>query len=202
MTRERLVQPMGDGAVRWQRDVDRDAAGLLELLRAQPGVIDAVVTESHAMVTFDPARPPDAPWLVEDSAPRAIQSGSGREHVLRARYDGPDLAEIAARVSLSPRDVVRAHTRGPYVVRFLGFLPGFAYLGPIAPELVVPRRTTPRTRVEAGSVGLAGAYTGVYPCASPGGWNLLGHVVDFTSFDVARGARLALGDRVRFEAVP
>jgi 5-oxoprolinase (ATP-hydrolysing) subunit A len=159
---------MGDSAVRWRRDPARDPRALLDLLRAHAGVIDAVVTEEHAMVTFDPARPPEAPWLLEDRAPLAGSATHPCEHV----------------------------------VRLLGFLPGFAYLGPVAPSLVLARRATPRPRVEAGAIGIAGGYTGVYPFASPGGWHLVAHAVDFAPFDLARGARLGLGDRVRFEVAP
>jgi UPF0271 protein len=201
---ERAIEAMGDGAVRWERDPARDPRALLDALRAHPLVVDAVVTERHALVTFDPARPPDAPWRVEETAPfaRGASGSETREHVVRARYDGPDLEEVAAGARLSAEDVVRAHTRAIYTVRFVGFLPGFAYLGPVAPALVVPRRATPRPRIDAGSIGVAGGYTGIYPFASSGGWNLLARAIDFVPFDVARGARLGLGDRVRFEAVP
>jgi UPF0271 protein len=82
----------------------------------------------------------------------------------------------------------------------VGFLPGFAYLRAPDPPFQLARRGSPRARVPAGSVGVAGPYTGIYPFASPGGWNLLGTAVDFVPFTVERGAALALGDVVRFEA--
>ena len=197
----RRVEAVGDAALRWRRDPTRDARSLLDALRSHPGVVDAVVTELHALVTFDPARPPDAPWMLEDRVPPAGVGTTGREHVLRARYDGPDLDEVAARAGLSRAETIRLHTEAIYTVRFVGFLPGFAYLGPVPPPLVLARRAIPRPCVEPGSIGLAGGYTGIYPFASPGGWHLVGRAVDFTPFDVARGALLALGDRVRFEAV-
>jgi UPF0271 protein len=200
VTGDRRISPLGDGALRWRRDPGRDRRALLDALRAHPAVIDAVVTEEHAMVTFDPARPPDAPWRVEDGVPFASATNGGNEHVIGVRYDGPDLDEVAARGGVSREEVIRAHAAGVYTVRLIGFLPGFAYLGPVAPLLSLPRRTTPRPRVDPGSIGVAGGYTGIYPFASPGGWNLLGRTVDFAPFDAARGARLALGDRVRFEA--
>jgi UPF0271 protein len=201
MTAERRIEAMGDGAVRWRRDPSRDPRALLDALRAHPGVVDAVVTEEHALVTFHPAHPADAPWLVEDRVPLATAVTSAHEHVIRARYDGPDFDEVAARAGLSREEAIRAHAGRVYVVRLIGFLPGFAYLGPVAPVLALPRRATPRPRVDAGSIGIAGGYTGVYPFASPGGWNLVARAVDFAPFDVERGALLALGDRVRFEAV-
>jgi UPF0271 protein len=85
-------------------------------------------------------------------------------------------------------------------VRVVGFLPGFAYLGGLDERLVVPRRASPRARVPAGAVALAGPYTGVYPLASSGGWNLVGTALDFVAFSPAEGATLRLGDTVRFEA--
>jgi UPF0271 protein len=201
MTNDRRIAALGDGAIRWRRAPDRDARDLLDALRAHPAVIDAVVTEEHAMVTFDPAHPPDPPWLVEDRLPLARTARPRRAHVIRVRYDGPDLDEVASCAGLAREDVIAEHAARIYVVRLIGFLPGFAYLGPVAPALALPRRTTPRPRVEAGAVGIAGGYTGVYPCASPGGWNLVGRAVDFAAFDVETGARLALGDQVRFEVV-
>jgi len=201
MTRERAIEPLGDAAVRWRRDLARDARTLLDALRAHPGVIDAIVTEQHACVTFDPARPPDAPWTLEDHVPHAsaTSGAQAREHVIHARYDGADLDEVASHAGLSREQAIRAHADRVYVVRLVGFLPGFAYLGPVAPSLALPRRATPRARIAAGAIGLAGGYTGVYPFASPGGWHLVASAVDFAPFDTEHGARLALGDRVRFE---
>ncbi|MFO0628548.1 MAG: carboxyltransferase domain-containing protein [Polyangiales bacterium] len=103
------------------------------------------------------------------------------------------------RPGLRPRGAHRrAHRRGVEVLR-MGFLPGFAYLGPLPASLTVPRRSTPRAKVPAGSVALAGSRTGVYPFASPGGWNLLGRTLDLPLFDPAHGPRWRVGDRVRFE---
>ena len=115
------------------------------------------------------------------------------------RYDGPDLARVAAWSGVPEAEVVRRHAR-TYVVRFLGFLPGFAYLGEVDPCIAAPRLPSPRPRVPPGSVAIAGGRTGIYPSASPGGWNLVGRVEDFVPFDL-NGARLAPGDFVTFEAV-
>jgi len=201
MTLQRRVESMGDGALRWWRDPDRDARALLDALRRCPGVIDAIVTEQHALVTFDPSHVPHEPWAIEDRVARADAAVEAREHVIRTTYDGVDLDDVASRAGLAREEVVRLHAGGRYTVRTIGFLPGFAYLGPVSPPLALARRATPRARVEAGAVGLAAGYTGVYPVASPGGWHIIGHAIDFAPFDVARGATLALGDRVRFEAV-
>lgn len=93
---------------------------------------------------------------------------------LPVRYDGPDLDAVAELTGLTPEDVVAAHTARPWTVGFGGFAPGFAYLADGDPRLEVPRRREPRPRVEAGSVGLAGRFCGVYPRTSPGGWQLIG----------------------------
>jgi UPF0271 protein len=193
------VEPLGDGAIRFARDPNVDARALLEALRAVPGVIDAIVTPAYACVTFDPGSPPDVAWdaiALDGGAAPAL-----REHLVRVRYDGADLDEVAARAGLSREDVVRRHTARVYTVALVGFLPGFAYLGDVDEAIALPRRPSPRTRVPEGAVGVAARYTGIYPSASPGGWNLIGSAVDFHPFDPARGALLALGDRVRFEPV-
>jgi len=115
---------------------------------------------------------------------------------------GPDLARVAAQAKLSPEEVVRRHAAGSYVVHLVGFSPGFPYLGGLAPELATPRLTQPRAQVPAGSVGIAGAQTGVYPLATPGGWNLIGR----TPLRLFRPADdppvlLQAGDRVKFRAI-
>lgn len=123
------------------------------------------------------------------------------EVVVPAVYDGPDLAEVAALTGMSEEAVVAAHTGTPWRVAFGGFAPGFAYLVGGDPRLRVPRRTQPRTTVPAGSVGLAGEFSGIYPRSSPGGWQLIGRT-DLVLWDVERDppALLAAGLAVRFEA--
>ena len=123
------------------------------------------------------------------------------EVVLTVTYDGPDLAEVAALTDLSEDEVVAAHTETAWTVGFCGFAPGFAYLTGGDPRLHVPRRATPRANVPAGSVGLAGDFSGVYPRSSPGGWQLIGRT-EADLFDVDRSppALLQPGMRVRFEA--
>ena len=115
---------------------------------------------------------------------------------------GPDLEDVADAHGLSPDAVVRRHGRPLYRIYFLGFLPGFAYLGGLPPSLATPRRPTPRTAVPAGSVGIAGAQTGVYPLESPGGWQIIGRT-PLHLFDPEREppALLRAGDRVKFTAV-
>lgn len=116
--------------------------------------------------------------------------------------DGPDLDAVAAHAGLSADDVIALHCAGEYRVAMLGFAPGFPYLLGMDPRLATPRLATPRARVAAGSVGIGGAQTGIYPRGGPGGWRLIGRT-SMTLFDAAREppAALAPGDRVRFVAV-
>ncbi|MFJ2394036.1 allophanate hydrolase subunit 1 [Streptomyces sp. NPDC087843] len=117
------------------------------------------------------------------------------------RYDGPDLADVAARWGVTERLVPEIHAAAEFRVAFCGFAPGFGYLTGLPSRYDVPRRATPRTSVPAGSVALAGPYTGVYPRSSPGGWQLIG-TTDAVLWDHARvpAALLAPGTRVRFVA--
>jgi UPF0271 protein len=201
-------QPFGDAAL-WaprpsEDETGSDALALWKTLRACPGVIDAVVTEERVCVHFDPRHPPPGLERLDqalDRPPVAKEKEPPRDLVLRVHYDGADLHEVAAQASRSPEEVVRLHLASVYVVRMMGFLPGFAYLGGLEPQLVIPRRAVPRPRVEAGSVAIAAEYTAVYPFASPGGWNVIGHAIDAELFRNDTGARLRLGDRVRFEWV-
>ncbi|MFP4294556.1 MAG: 5-oxoprolinase subunit PxpB [Halothiobacillaceae bacterium] len=126
---------------------------------------------------------------------------SGRLHELPVRYggrDGPDLERVAAQSGLSSAEVIERHAGQTYRVYAVGFMPGFAYLGLVDRAIAVPRLETPRSRVPAGSVALADRQTAVYPAASPGGWNLIGHCA-LPLFE-RRAMRGLLGhaDRVRF----
>ena len=115
---------------------------------------------------------------------------------------GPDLDELAATHKLSAARVIELHTSRTYHAYFLGFAPGFAYLGDLAPEIAMPRLATPRKKVAAGSVGIAGTQTAVYPFATPGGWRLIGR----TPLEMFRKERepmgmISMGDEVRFRAI-
>jgi KipI family sensor histidine kinase inhibitor len=115
---------------------------------------------------------------------------------------GPDLAEVCAIHGMTPAQAIELHASAEYLVYFLGFVPGFAYLGELPKELVTPRLASPRRRVPAGSVGIAGNQTGVYPFATPGGWRLLGRtpIAMFRS-DRDELSLLSIGDRVRFAPI-
>ncbi len=114
---------------------------------------------------------------------------------------GPDLEEVAALHALSPEAVIEIHSSAIYTVDFIGFVPGFAYLSGLDPRIATPRLETPRTSVPAGSVGIAGSQTGVYPFITPGGWQIIGRT-ESKMFETSRKnmSLLEIGDRVRFVA--
>ncbi len=130
---------------------------------------------------------------------RATSAANARVIEIPTRYDGPDLADVAARSRVSIDELVALHSGRTYTAYFLGFLPGFAYCGRLDPRIVAPRLERPRERVPTGAVAVADGQTAVYPFASPGGWRLIGST-DLVMFDLAAAepARLGAGDRVRF----
>jgi KipI family sensor histidine kinase inhibitor len=189
-------------------EVNRRVLALAGWVRLQhwPGVRDVVPAFAsfglHLAPTADVRAIEDRLREHLDGAPAAADDEPGTLVDIPVRYggeDGPDLDEVAALCGLPRAEVVERHAARTYRVFMLGFLPGFAYLGTLDPAIHVPRRTTPRTAVASGSVGLAGAQTGVYPRVSPGGWQIIGRT-DVPLFDPALEppSRLAPGDRVRF----
>jgi KipI family sensor histidine kinase inhibitor len=126
----------------------------------------------------------------------------GREIRIPVAYggeSGPDLPDVAAHTGLTPPEVVQRHAGAEYVVYLLGFLPGFAFMGGLPPELATPRRSEPRVAVPARSVAIGGAQTGVYPLVSPGGWQLIGRTpIELFDPRKAEPTLLRPGDRVRF----
>lgn len=144
-----------------------------------PGVVDIVPGARTVLVCMTAPRhqPRVRELLGEIEPPPADQSptAGAADVVIEVTYDGADLVEVAERLGMTTDDVVAAHTGRPWRVGFGGFVPGFAYLVGGDPRLAVPRRAEPRTRVPAGSVALAGEFSGIYPRESPGGWQLIGH---------------------------
>lgn len=115
---------------------------------------------------------------------------------------GPDLEEVARRNQLTPEEVVNIHTNGHYVVYMIGFVPGFAYLGGMSERIATPRKQSPRLRIPAGSVGIAGMQTGIYPIESPGGWQLIGRTpIQLFRPHHPQPSLLQVGDRVRFQPI-
>ncbi|MET9444852.1 5-oxoprolinase subunit PxpB [Streptomyces sp. NPDC006610] len=197
------VLPVGDDALLVEVASGREARALhAELLRrrAEGSLVVREIVPAARTVLLDGLAEPGrlAGELTAAEAPPAPPPA--REAVeLRVRYDGPDLADVAALWGVSEEEVARIHCGTEYEVAFCGFAPGFGYLTGLPPRYHVPRRDTPRTAVPAGSVGLAGAYTGVYPRTSPGGWQLIG-TTDAVLWDHTRApaALLSPGTRVRF----
>ncbi|HEY2672961.1 MAG TPA: 5-oxoprolinase subunit PxpB [Rugosimonospora sp.] len=174
----------------------RDAGGLVaeEIVPgARTVLLDGVPDPGGLAATLRGWPPPGVPDPAVASGPAA------RVVELPTVYDGEDLTVVAEHWGVSPEEVADRHRATEFRVAFCGFAPGFGYLTGLPERLAVPRLATPRTRVPAGSVGLAGPYTGVYPSASPGGWLLIGHT-DTVLFDVHADppARLTPGTVVRF----
>ena len=186
-----MIHDYGDRALLIDCDSTAEVVALGTALRHEglPGVVDIVPGARTVLVTVAEADalasvrsrltgypiPPPAPPPPPGTA----------DIVIDVVYDGPDLTEVAELLDMDAQEVVAAHTGRPWRVGFGGFAPGFAYLVDGDPRLVVPRRAEPRTRVPAGSVALAGEFSGVYPRASPGGWQLIGRT-DAVLWDIDR----------------
>ncbi len=173
------LRPYGDTGVLVEVDDLDLALAWYAALRARPpeGTVDLVPAERTVLVRLDPAVTTVA-RAVEDLAGRAVEPGAaaaaGPVVTVPVVYDGPDLASAAAAAGWSARALVAAHQERTWRVAFVGFSPGFGYLVADGDWPDLPRLAVPRTRVPAGSVALAGRYSGVYPAASPGGWQLVG----------------------------
>jgi KipI family sensor histidine kinase inhibitor len=189
------VRAVGWGAALVELASAGEVRAAYRRLAGLPGLTEVVPAARTVLVEGDPM-PDLAAVLVglEDEPPV-----DGPAVELPVTYDGPDLDEVAALTGLAAAEVARRHAGAEYVVAFCGFAPGFGYLTGLPRELHVPRRSTPRTAVEAGSVGIAGEYAGVYPRRSPGGWHLLART-DAALWDADRDppALLAPGTGVRF----
>lgn len=200
--------PCGDLAILVELDDGDERRRFDAALRSAslPGVVEHIPAARTVLVTVASsselagvaARLRDLPLpSLEDLADPA-----DRPLVVEVRYDGEDLDEVAAHLGVAPAEVVARHTGQVWRVEFSGFAPGFGYLVGDDGGLDVPRRESPRTRIPQGAVGLAGPYTGVYPRASPGGWQLIGRT-DVVMWDVHRDppALLVPGRQVQFVEV-
>lgn len=216
------VDPFGDAALlvtlgdRADPALARHAGETARAIEAArtvlPGMGRPVPAHTTVLVPYDPLEidPRDVEAAIrhvldEVAAPGPAATDHDRGLVaieIPVRYggeEGPDLEAVAAAHDLRPADVVELHAAAIHTVLFLGFAPGFAYLGGLPEGLVTPRRATPRERVPAGSVAIAGEHSGVYPRSMPGGWNLIGRT-DAVLFDPDREppSRLEPGTGVRF----
>ena len=190
-------------------EIHRDVLRLSRLLQGRPELLNVHPGYSSVLISFDPRRLESAAVesIVREALVRMPSAPvpAARTVEVPVRYggpDGPDLEEVARLHAMTPGDVVRIHSTAQYLVYFLGFSPGFPYLGGLPQELATPRLGTPRRLVPAGSVGIGGDHTGVYPVASPGGWRIIGR----TPLEIFRADRdpltlLQMGDYVRFVAI-
>lgn len=198
-------------------DLNERAIAFADALAAEPfeGLLEAFPAYSSVTVAFDPKvvrrSSLNAESVIETVSTIISKRLAGRfaatqsvSRIFDVPVDfslpaGPDLPECAARSGVSVGQFIELFTARDYRVFMLGFLPGFAYMGTVAEKLAQPRRETPRTRIDKGSVGIAGLQTGVYPLASPGGWQIIGRTdVEMFLPNSDRPALLSPGDRVRF----
>jgi inhibitor of KinA len=211
------VVPAGDSALivefgeRIDPEVNARAIGAAEGIHnaAIPGVRDVVPAYRSVAVYFDPLRT-DYDRLLEEvhrySRHPSTSNASGvpplRIPVCYGGELGPDLSTVARFGQITEREAIEIHTAATYRVFMLGFVPGFAYMGLVDARIAAPRHSTPRVRVPAGSVGIAGVQTGIYPLETPGGWQVIGRT-PVKPFDAARADPFLMkaGDSVRFYAI-
>src|SRR2546425_2543253 len=204
------VHPLGDTALiaelgtRLDTALNTRAIALAAALKKRRDVRQAVAGAVSVTVSFDPD------LITHEALGTAIRrlatkrppmEEPGRLHRIPVVYDGPDLDEVASRLGRTRQEIVELHARPIYRVFLVGFVPGWAYLGPLPDELVLPRRPLPRTHVPAGSVAIAGQQTGIYPLDTPGGWHLIGRTpVRLFLPDSDPPSLFRAGDRVKFFA--
>ena len=202
------IHPLGDTALlaelgtRLDTALNTRAIALATALKKRRDVRQAVAGYATVTVHFDPdLTTHDAlgTAIKRLAAKRPPMAEPGRSHRIPVTYDGPDMEAAGAMLKLSPEKIVEIHSRPIYRVFLLGFVPGWAYLGPLPEELELPRRHVPRTLVPAGSVAIAGRQTGIYPLATPGGWHLIGRTsVKLFLPDSDPPCLFRAGDRVKF----
>ena len=184
----------------------RDVLRLTPLLRRVPGVTNVHPAYASILIDFDPlairhsgVERAAAELFAEAAAAPVPEPRLVEIPVVYGGEYGPDLEGVAALTGHTPDEVVAIHSGAEYLVYFLGFSPGFPYLGGMPESIAAPRLETPRRRVPAGSVAIGGRQTGVYPMASPGGWRIIGRT-PLRLFDPAADppTLLQMGDRVRF----
>jgi KipI family sensor histidine kinase inhibitor len=204
------THPLGDAALlaelgtRLDTALNTRAIALANALKKRRDVRQAVAGYASVTVHFDPDQ------TTHDALAAAIQrlaskrppiAEPGRLHRIPVVYDGPDLEAVGAILGLTPAQIAEIHSKPIYRVFLVGFVPGWAYLGPLPEELELPRRHVPRTQVPAGSVAIAGRQSGIYPLPTPGGWHLIGRTsVKLFLPDADPPCLFRTGDRVKFFA--
>jgi len=204
------IQPLGDSALlaelgtRLDTALNTRAIALAAALKKRRDVRQALAGYASVTVQFDPDQATHASLaaaIKRLAVKRPPMAEPGRLHRIPVTYDGPDMVEVADRLKLSREEIIELHTRPIYRVFLVGFVPGWAYLGPLPEELELPRRHVPRTQVPAGSVAIAGRQSGIYPLPTPGGWHLIGRTpVKLFLPDSDPPCLFRAGDRVKFFA--
>src|SRR6202165_84050 len=204
------THPLGDSALlaelgtRLDTALNTRAIALAAALKKRRDVRQAVAGYASVTVHFDPDQTNYEALttaIKRLASKRPPMAEPGRLHRIPVTYDGPDMEAVAAQLRLTPKQIVAIHTRPIYRVFLVGFVPGWAYLGPLPEELELPRRHVPRTQVPAGSVAIAGRQTGIYPLPSTGGWHLIGRTpVNLFPPASAPPCLFRAGDRVKFFA--
>jgi len=201
-----VLEPLGDRAFLAHFSSEPAAGGWAGAVRDRrwPGVTDVVLAYRTVAVFADPEQVDlvDLESRLRAIAPNEDSRCHAKLLVIPVLYDGADLIDVAARLQLSPTEVIALHTGLEYDVFAIGFLPGFPYAGYLPPALDgIARRDSPRLRVPAGSVAIAGRQTGIYPSESPGGWHLLGTTPLCIALPEAGYFPIRAGDRIRFEPI-
>jgi KipI family sensor histidine kinase inhibitor len=192
-------------------DVNRRVQQLMRQIERNrlPGVRELAPGYRSLLVVFDPLTiaPAELKGRITEicAQPSGADPAPGKRLTVPVFYGGdygPDLQWVADHLRISVDEVIRLHTATTYRVYMIGFTPGYPYMGELPLQLAVPRRSTPRTRVPKGSVGIAQRQTGIYPVESPGGWQIIGWT-PIELFDPGRRlpSLLEMGDQVKFEAV-
>jgi KipI family sensor histidine kinase inhibitor len=204
------IQPLGDTALlvelgtRLDTALNTRAIALAAALKKRRDVRQAIAGYASVTVQFDPdlaTHDSLAAAIKRLAAKRPPMAEPGRLHRIPVTYDGQDMEAVAAELGLTPEKIAEIHTRPIYRVFLVGFVPGWAYLGPLPKELELPRRAVPRTMVPAGSLAIAGRQTGIYPLPTPGGWHLIGRTsVKVYLPDSDPPCLFRAGDRVKFFA--
>jgi inhibitor of KinA len=202
------IQPLGDTALlaelstRLDTAINTRAIALASALKKRRDVRQAIAGYASVTVHFDPEQATHeslAAAIKRLAAKHPPMEEPGRLHRIPVIYDGPDIAEVGERLQLSREKIIEIHSRPIYRVFLVGFVPGWAYLGPLPEELALPRRAVPRTVVPAGSVAIAGRQAGIYPLPTPGGWHLIGRTsVKVFLPDSEPPCLFRAGDRVKF----
>ena len=171
----------------------------LDALARIPGVVNLHPAYESILIVFDPLVTTHEAVQQAATEASAATPKAHQNYIIPMHYGGPDLESVARFHGLSQEKIIELHASGEYTVAFLGFVPGFAYLAGLPAALHTPRLPSPRKEVPAGSLGIAGDQTGIYPLATPGGWQLIGHT-SLALFNAANTPMSLLqpGDRVRF----